>query len=87
MYLNIFLYITMGQRKVQFVNGEIYHIITKSIEELNLFRDKKDFLRMIHDLFEFNDINPVLSVFRTKYYRNKINVTRKDLVTLVKDEK
>lgn len=73
----------MAQRKVQFINGEIYHIVIKAIEGFSLFRDKKDYLRMIHDLFEFNDNNPASSCFRTKYYRNKINVTKQDLVTLL----
>jgi len=71
----------VAQRKIQFVNGEIYHIVIKAIEGFNLFRNKKDYLRMVHDLFEFNDINPAPSRFRVACQRNKINVTRKVLVT------
>lgn len=77
----------MAQRKVQFVNGEIYHIIMKAIDGMDLFREIKDYLRMIHDLFEFNDENPVPSHFRVRYYRNKVIVTRKGNVTLASARK
>jgi len=72
----------MAQRKIQFINGEIYHVVLRTIDGIKLFRDKQDYLRMIHNLFEFNDINPVPSVFRMNYCRHlRFNVTRKDLVT------
>jgi len=72
----------MAERKSQFANGEIYHIVMRAIDGIDLFRDNKDYLRMIHDLFEFNDVNPAPSVFRVNFHRNKTNVTKSDLVTL-----
>jgi putative transposase len=75
----------MARRKVQFVNREIYHIIIKAIDGINLFRDKKDYLRMIHDLFEFNDINHALSNFRVIVRYHKINLTKKDLVKITEE--
>ncbi len=74
----------MAQRKIQFANNEVYHVVSRAIEGTNLFRDKKDYLRMVHDLFEFNDTNPASSCFRVACQRNKTNVTRKDLVTFNK---
>ena len=59
----------------------------KTVDGINLFRENKDYLRMIHDLFEFNDKNPVPSRFRVRYYRNKIIVTRKGNVTLTSKER
>lgn len=73
----------MSERKIQFVNGEIYHIVMRAIDGIDLFRDKQDYLRMIHDLFEFNDSNFVPSAFRVGRHRNKLNVTQQDRVTLV----
>ena len=73
----------MSKRKIQFTNGEIYHIVIKAIEGFNLFRDKKDYLRMIHDLFEFNNVNSVPSNFRVVCYRQKISITPQDLIGLV----
>lgn len=54
----------MPIKRPQLVNKEIYHIVFRAIEGLKLFRDEKDYFRMIHDLFEFNDENPVSSYFR-----------------------
>ncbi len=72
----------MAERKIQFANGETYHIVVRAIDGINLFRNDQDYLRMIHDLFEFNDINPVLSTFRTDYRRIKNNATKQDFVVL-----
>ncbi len=41
-----------------FVNKEIYHIYNRGVEKRDVFLEDKDYLRMIHDLFEFNDLNP-----------------------------
>jgi len=45
----------MPIKRPPLVNGEIYHIVIRAIEGLKLFRNEKDYLRMVHDLFEFND--------------------------------
>jgi len=49
-------------RKEKFENGEIYHIYNRGVEKRNLFCDKKDYYRFVHNLFEFNDEKPVLNV-------------------------
>jgi len=72
----------MAERKIQFANEEIYHVMIRTIDSINLFRNDQDYLRMIHDLFEFNDLNPAPSIFRVTHHRNKPNVTKQDLVTL-----
>ena len=77
----------MAQRKIQFVNREIYHVVVRAVEGTELFKDNKDYLRIIHDLFEFNDANPASSNFRTGLYRNKNNVTRSDIVTLTSEKR
>jgi putative transposase len=48
----------MPIKRPQILPGEIYHIVIRAIEGMLLFKDKKDYLRMIHDLFEFNDEDP-----------------------------
>ena len=67
----------MPIKRPQLINGEIYHIVIRAVEGLKLFRDKTDYLRMIHDLFEFNDEDPVSST-----YRNEIIRARTVLATL-----
>lgn len=72
----------MTERKLRFANEEIYHIVMRAIDGIDLFRSEQDYLRMIHDLFEFNDINPAPSIFRVNYHRHNSNVTKSDFVTL-----
>ena len=52
------------------VNGEIYHIVVRAVEDSKLFRDEKDYLRKIHNLFEFNDVSPTKWQYR-QYYENR----------------
>lgn len=52
-------------KKPQFVEGQIYHIYNRGVEKRKTFLSDKDYLRFIHDLYEFNDIEPVLNV---QYY-------------------
>lgn len=77
----------MAKRKIQFVNDEIYHIVMRAIDGLELFPTEKDYLRMMRDLFEFNDRNPVLSTFRVVLHRGGPNVTPPGNVTLKKKQK
>jgi len=51
--------------KPQFVEDKIYHIYNRGVEKRKIFMDDKDYLRFIHDLFEFNDTKPSLN---TNYY-------------------
>ncbi|MDP1688978.1 MAG: transposase [bacterium] len=45
----------------QIVPGNIYHILNRGVDKRKIFLDDMDYLRFIHDLFEFNDENPSLS--------------------------
>ncbi len=54
-------------KKPDFVEGQIYHIYNRGVEKREIFLDDEDYLRFIHNLFEFNDDAPVLNV---KYYFN-----------------
>ena len=71
----------MPVKRPQLVNGEIYHIVIRAIETLKLFRNERDYFRMIHDLFEFNDEESVMSTYRE---RLKINPARTFLAGLRK---
>jgi len=45
----------MAAIRVTPTTGEIYHIYNRGIEKRNTFRVRLDYIRFIHDLFEFND--------------------------------
>lgn len=49
-------------KKPQFSEDAIYHIYNRGVDHREIFLDKNDYLRFIHDLWEFNDTNPVLNV-------------------------
>jgi putative transposase len=40
--------------------GEIYHIYNRGVDKRVVFMDDVDYVRFIHDMFEFNDQNPPL---------------------------
>lgn len=61
----------MPNKRPPLANGETYHIVIRAIEGLKLFRDKQDYFRIIHDLFEFNDKKRVSSKFRVNQYLAK----------------
>lgn len=50
-------------RKITFENNEIYHIINRGVEKRNIFLDDKDYLRFMHDLYEFNDEAPAENIY------------------------
>jgi len=41
---------------------QTYHVLNRGVDKRTIFMDDKDYLRFIHDLFEFNDENPVLNL-------------------------
>lgn len=49
----------MPPRKVQFVNGEIYHVLNRGVEKRTIFEGKADYFRFISCLYELNDKNLV----------------------------
>jgi putative transposase len=50
-------------KKPQLENNEIYHILNRGVEQRNIFLNDKDYLRFIHDLYEFNDEAPAENIY------------------------
>ena len=50
-------------RKIDFVDNEIYHIYNRGVDKRTIFLSDKDYLRFIHDLFEFNDEAPAENIY------------------------
>jgi len=55
-------------RKISFVNGEYYHVYNRGVEKIKTFHSNFDFLRFCKSMEEFNDIDPVISL----YIKNRI---------------
>jgi len=49
----------MPYRKQQFVNGEIYHLMLRGINDSLIFKDVNDYYRGIFSIYEFNNTKPV----------------------------
>ena len=51
-------------KKPTFINNEIYHIYNRGVDKRTVFLENSDYIRAVHDLFEFNDKNPAQNVCR-----------------------
>jgi putative transposase len=56
----------MPYRKQQFINGEIYHIVVRGIDNNLIFKDIDDYYRGIFSIYEFNNTRPV-SIFQRRH--------------------
>lgn len=43
-------------------SGHLYHVLNRGVDKRKIFLDKADYLRFIHDLFEFNDESPAFNI-------------------------
>ena len=50
-----------NMQKPKFANNELYHIYNRGVEKRTIFLNQTDYLRFVHDLFEFNDDKPTPS--------------------------
>jgi len=56
----------MPYRREQFTNGEIYHVVTRRLEDHLLFKNRDDYYRGIFSIYEFNTTEPVEIAERRK---------------------
>jgi putative transposase len=59
------------------VAGNIYHVLNRGVDKRKIFMDGGDYFRFIHDLFEFNDTEPVNNA--TYYFRKSKSSQYKDV--------
>ena len=72
-------------RKQKLVNDQIYHVFNRGVEKRDIFMDDQDYFRFIHNLFEFNDENPVINT--TYYFDPKtMNVESRNIKKANKDK-
>ncbi len=62
--------------------GNIYHLYNRGVEKRKIFLDQEDYFRFIHDLFEFNDEEPV--PFNLSYYLGSRGSSQSEEVGLPK---
>ena len=69
-------------RKTKFVVGEYYHVYNRGTDKRNVFTDEKDLLRFWESLFDFNQTEPIGSVYEYSFEK-KINGVNKKIKPLV----
>lgn len=62
--------------KRKFFNDEFYHIFNQGTDKRRIYSDKSDYLRFIHDLYEFNNSNSAIE-FSRSYNIEKLKVSGK----------
>ena len=75
-------------RKRPFVSGEHYHIFNRGVEKRTIFSCDADYVRFLRSMKEFNQEDPVFSIYRLDQERRKpiveIRSLRKDkLVNII----
>lgn len=49
----------MTYQRRNIVEGGFYHVVNRGAAGMKIFKNREDYFRLIHDLFEFNDQNPL----------------------------
>ncbi len=60
----------MPIRELNFTNEYLYHIYNRGVDKRDIFLEDSDYYRFLHDLYEFNDKNPVPADFRHSTVRH-----------------
>jgi len=50
-------------RKIEFANGEYYHIYNRGVDKREVFLDEDDYLRFLTSMREFNRVDPIGSLY------------------------
>ena len=75
------------KEKPQFANNEIYHIYNRGVEKRDIFIENLDYLRFIHDMYEFNDANFVSGTNLRFACRKPSEVDEKSIELIFIEEK
>jgi len=76
-------------RKIQFANDEYYHICNRGVDKRKVFLNKKDYLRFLAGMVEFNDIeltgnlHPKRSFDEIRSFASEVLGKREPLVEIV----
>lgn len=57
-------------RKIQFVNGEYYHLFNRGVDKREIFLDRRDLDRFFQSMSEFNTLIPIGSIYAASFRKN-----------------
>jgi len=72
----------MPYRKEQFLNGEIYHITTRAIDDNLIFKDTNDYYRGIFSIYEFNNAKPI-TIQARRIIRANMKKQNRDPISII----
>jgi len=64
-------------RKHSFVIGEYYHVYNRGTDKRNIFIDEKDLLRFWESLSDFNQIEPIGSMYEFSFKKKSKEIIKK----------
>jgi putative transposase len=72
-------------RKTNFVVGEHYHVYNRGTDKRNIFVDQKDLERFWENLSDFNQVDPIGSVYEFSFKKKsgEVDKKRKSLVKFI----
>lgn len=59
----------MPNRKIEFANGEFYHVYNRGTDKREIFSDEHDFFRFLQSIQEFNGPDPIGSIYEHTYIK------------------
>jgi len=65
-------------RKIQFENGEYYHVYNRGTDKRKIFLDVRDIKRFFQSMKEFNTPNTIGSIYERQFYRPKTSEKQKE---------
>src|SRR3989344_7801905 len=72
-------------RKTKLVMGEYYHIYNRGTDKRNIFMDTNDLFRFLESLFDFNQTEPIGSIYEFSFKKKsrEANKKKKPLVQFI----
>ncbi|MDQ3245148.1 MAG: transposase [bacterium] len=70
----------MTTRKVNFANGEIYHVFNRGVDKRIIFDDQNDLNRFFKSMLSFNQVDPVGSLHEQSFLKEN---NKKPLVNFI----
>lgn len=72
----------MPNRKISFVEGEYYHIYNRGVDKRSVINSSVDVDRFMKSICEFNVVEPIGSIYKHSFIREK-NISERKLVDII----
>src|SRR3989338_2393556 len=70
-------------RNLEFAEGEIYHVFNRGVEKRPIFQDQGDFSRFLESMRQFNNLDPIGSIYENSFNKNQLGNGVSKLVEFV----